>query len=111
MSHRSNTEAYIVHFINSNNYFNVIEAAKCAHALQQVILNYLNSYFICWIKLIFILLVQIYLCIHKKTICILFQSKKNKALNGSVGYGNVATNILIVYIDLIHCHLFLRQDT
>ncbi|XP_045450954.1 proline-, glutamic acid- and leucine-rich protein 1-like [Melitaea cinxia] len=36
MSHRSNTEAYIVHFINSNNYFNVIEAAKCAHALQQV---------------------------------------------------------------------------
>ncbi|CAH2091453.1 unnamed protein product [Euphydryas editha] len=36
MSHRSITEIYLVNFISSNNYSNVIEAAKCAHALQQV---------------------------------------------------------------------------
>ncbi|XP_050351960.1 proline-, glutamic acid- and leucine-rich protein 1-like [Nymphalis io] len=36
MQHRSNTENYLAGFISSNNYFNVIEAAKCAHALQQV---------------------------------------------------------------------------
>ncbi|XP_046968788.1 proline-, glutamic acid- and leucine-rich protein 1-like [Vanessa cardui] len=36
MQHRSNTENYLASFISSNNYFNVIEAAKCAHALQQV---------------------------------------------------------------------------
>ncbi|XP_026489210.2 proline-, glutamic acid- and leucine-rich protein 1-like [Vanessa tameamea] len=36
MQHRSNTENYLASFISSNNYYNVIEAAKCAHALQQV---------------------------------------------------------------------------
>ncbi|KAJ2944129.1 hypothetical protein O0L34_g18098 [Tuta absoluta] len=36
MSQRGNIEAYVAHFLNCNNYFIVIEAAKCAHVLQQV---------------------------------------------------------------------------
>ncbi|XP_034831354.1 proline-, glutamic acid- and leucine-rich protein 1-like [Maniola hyperantus] len=36
MSHRNNVETYLISFLSSNNYFNVIEAAKCAHSLQQV---------------------------------------------------------------------------
>ncbi|XP_063535520.1 proline-, glutamic acid- and leucine-rich protein 1-like [Cydia strobilella] len=35
-SQRSNIEKYIVHFLDSSNYNTVIEAAKCAHVLQQV---------------------------------------------------------------------------
>ncbi|KAI5644173.1 hypothetical protein NE865_03826 [Phthorimaea operculella] len=36
MSQRENIETYLAHFLNSSNYYIVIEAAKCAHALQQV---------------------------------------------------------------------------
>ncbi|XP_061715582.1 proline-, glutamic acid- and leucine-rich protein 1-like [Cydia pomonella] len=35
-SQRANIEKYIVHFMDSSNYNTVIEAAKCAHVLQQV---------------------------------------------------------------------------
>ncbi|XP_026325036.1 proline-, glutamic acid- and leucine-rich protein 1-like [Hyposmocoma kahamanoa] len=36
MSHRNTIETHLCYFLDSNNYYNVIEAAKCAHALQQV---------------------------------------------------------------------------
>ncbi|XP_063828006.1 uncharacterized protein LOC135077399 [Ostrinia nubilalis] len=35
-THRNTIETYLTNFLDSTNYFNVIEAAKCAHALQQV---------------------------------------------------------------------------
>ncbi|KAL0822789.1 hypothetical protein ABMA28_004796 [Loxostege sticticalis] len=35
-THRNTIETYLSHFLDSPNYYNVIEAAKCAHALQQV---------------------------------------------------------------------------
>ncbi|CAH0694327.1 unnamed protein product [Spodoptera exigua] len=34
--HRPTIEKFIVHFLESSNYYNVIVAAKCAHALQQI---------------------------------------------------------------------------
>uniref|UniRef100_A0A2H1V9Y0 SFRICE_000888 n=1 Tax=Spodoptera frugiperda TaxID=7108 RepID=A0A2H1V9Y0_SPOFR len=34
--HRPIIEKFIVHFLESSNYYNVIIAAKCAHALQQI---------------------------------------------------------------------------
>ncbi|KAF9411078.1 hypothetical protein HW555_010026 [Spodoptera exigua] len=34
--HRPMIEKFIVHFLGSSNYYNVIVAAKCAHALQQI---------------------------------------------------------------------------
>nr|XP_049706468.1 uncharacterized protein LOC110371979 [Helicoverpa armigera] len=34
--HRTTIEKYLVHFLDSSNYNNVIEAAKCAHGLQQI---------------------------------------------------------------------------
>ncbi|XP_022830165.1 proline-, glutamic acid- and leucine-rich protein 1-like [Spodoptera litura] len=34
--HRPTIEKFIVHFLESSNYYNVIIAAKCAHALQQI---------------------------------------------------------------------------
>ncbi|XP_013192771.2 uncharacterized protein LOC106136689 [Amyelois transitella] len=36
MSHRNTAETYLTHFLDSSNFFYVLEAAKCAHALQQV---------------------------------------------------------------------------
>ncbi|CAH0729503.1 unnamed protein product, partial [Brenthis ino] len=36
MSHRINVENYFVGFLSSNNYYSVIEVAKCVNALQQV---------------------------------------------------------------------------
>ncbi|KOB64067.1 Proline-, glutamic acid-and leucine-rich protein 1, partial [Operophtera brumata] len=36
-THRPTIESYLTHFLTSNNFFNVIEAAKCAHAVQQPI--------------------------------------------------------------------------
>ncbi|XP_047503373.1 proline-, glutamic acid- and leucine-rich protein 1-like [Pieris napi] len=36
ISHRGVIENFIISFLNSNKYNNVIEAAKCAHSLQQV---------------------------------------------------------------------------
>ncbi|KAJ0178495.1 hypothetical protein K1T71_006318 [Dendrolimus kikuchii] len=35
-SHRVTIENYLVNFLNSTNYYHVIGAAKCAHAVQQV---------------------------------------------------------------------------
>ncbi|XP_026733182.1 proline-, glutamic acid- and leucine-rich protein 1-like isoform X2 [Trichoplusia ni] len=34
--HRNTIEKFLVHFLDSSSYFNVIEAAKCAHSLQQI---------------------------------------------------------------------------
>uniref|UniRef100_A0A2A4J5B6 Pre-rRNA-processing protein RIX1 N-terminal domain-containing protein n=1 Tax=Heliothis virescens TaxID=7102 RepID=A0A2A4J5B6_HELVI len=34
--HRTTIEKYLVHFLDSSNYYNVIEAAKCVHGLQQI---------------------------------------------------------------------------
>ncbi|XP_075979041.1 proline-, glutamic acid- and leucine-rich protein 1-like [Anticarsia gemmatalis] len=34
--HRTTIENYLLHFLDSPNYYNVIEAAKCAHGLQQI---------------------------------------------------------------------------
>ncbi|XP_053606141.1 uncharacterized protein LOC128672777 isoform X2 [Plodia interpunctella] len=36
MSHRNTTETYLSYFLDNKNYFYVLEAAKCGHALQQV---------------------------------------------------------------------------
>ncbi|CAK1550643.1 unnamed protein product [Leptosia nina] len=36
ISHRSTAETYIVSLLDTNNYYNAIQAAKCAHSLQQV---------------------------------------------------------------------------
>ncbi|KAM3960752.1 proline-, glutamic acid- and leucine-rich protein 1 [Aphomia sociella] len=36
MSHRNTIENFLIHFLDCNNYYNVIEAARCGHALQQV---------------------------------------------------------------------------
>ncbi|XP_052750060.1 proline-, glutamic acid- and leucine-rich protein 1-like [Galleria mellonella] len=36
MSHRNTIENVLMDFLDSNHYYNVIEAAKCAHVLQQV---------------------------------------------------------------------------
>ncbi|XP_041987337.1 uncharacterized protein LOC121739084 [Aricia agestis] len=36
VSHRNNIEVYVSGYLNTNDYFQVIEAAKCAHAVQQV---------------------------------------------------------------------------
>ncbi|XP_032520536.2 uncharacterized protein LOC116772448 [Danaus plexippus] len=36
MSYRNIIESFISNYLSSNNYYNVIKAAKCAHALQQV---------------------------------------------------------------------------
>ncbi|XP_023938648.1 uncharacterized protein LOC112046279 [Bicyclus anynana] len=36
MSHRTSIETFLISYLSSINNFNVIEAAKCAHALQQV---------------------------------------------------------------------------
>ncbi|XP_014368608.2 proline-, glutamic acid- and leucine-rich protein 1 [Papilio machaon] len=35
-THKTTIETHLTHFINSSNYYDVIQAAKCAHALQQV---------------------------------------------------------------------------
>ncbi|CAH2040003.1 unnamed protein product, partial [Iphiclides podalirius] len=35
-SHRTTIETYLSHFVSGSNYYDVIYAAKCAHALQQV---------------------------------------------------------------------------
>ncbi|CAK1586464.1 unnamed protein product, partial [Parnassius mnemosyne] len=35
-THKATTETYLSHFLSWGNYYDVIEAAKCAHSLQQV---------------------------------------------------------------------------
>ncbi|KAG7296256.1 hypothetical protein JYU34_021371 [Plutella xylostella] len=36
MTHRNTIETFLTNFLDTKNYYNVIEAAKCGHALQQV---------------------------------------------------------------------------
>lgn len=45
IAHRNTIETYLVTFLDCKSYHNVIEAAKCAHALQQVLIKYCLSYF------------------------------------------------------------------